>query len=86
MKEPPVRPEPNFPEFPGDRTEEDRLFIDLATLFGCFMLGCLFLFPLFKLISPTKQDWTIVAFLMTSFAVAFTWFLLIKVLVKLNIK
>ena len=86
MQEPPVRPEPDFPEFPQDRVETSDFLADLATFLGCFFLGGMCLLPLFKLISPNKNEWTITAFFMTSFLVGFALFLLAKIWNKLNHK
>lgn len=83
MNEVPPRPQPDFPE---DRSEDTSVLAGLAAFIGCFISAGMLLLPLFKLISPTKQEWTITAFFMTSVALAVTWFLLAKILNKLNHK
>ena len=81
MNEVPPRPQPDFPE---NRSEDTSALAGLAACIECFISAGMLLLPLFKLISPTKQEWTIAAFLMTSVALAVTWFLMVKILSELD--
>lgn len=83
MEELQVKPEPDLPK---EKAESNNLLDDLSSFLGCFMLSGMCLLPLFKILSPTKNEWTIPAFLMTSVLVGFALSLLVKILNKLNHK